>query len=105
MEDYKVFEREPEIGEGIQKVYRFPNGYGASVIRLFIRVPDVGMVGVSFGADDGKWELGLIKFMGADNEKYSMVYEHGFDDVVGYLTDSEVDHYLAQIKAIEVSHG
>ena len=102
MEDYKVSEEAHSVGEGIHKVYRFPNGYGASVVRFMINLPSIGLVSGSYGSDEGKWELALIKFKGDD---YELVYEHGFDDVVGYLTDAEVESHLAQIKGIEVAHG
>lgn len=102
MEEYKVYEEAHPIGEGVQKLYRFPNGYGASVVRFMIHVPFAGMVSGSYGASEGKWELGLVKFF--DNN-FELVYEHGYDDVVGHLSDEEVESHLAQIKGIEVAHG
>ena len=103
MEDYKVLEEAHPIGDGVQKLYRFPNGYGASVIRFTLTLPSIGTVSGSYGSDEGKWELALVKFKG--DSDYELVYTHGFNDVVGYLTDAEVESYLAQIKGIEVSHG
>jgi hypothetical protein len=105
MEEYKVYEKAHPIGDGTQKVYRFPNGYGASVIRFMIHIPFSGLISGSYGADEGKWELALIKFDGADNNSHEVVYEHGYDDVIGYLSDEEVESHLAQIKGIEVVYG
>lgn len=102
MEEYKLFEAPHDIGEGTHKVYRFPNGYGASVIRFTMNLPMVGRLGGSYGSEDGLWEMALIKFKG---DKYELVYEHGFDDVFGHLTDEGVEAKLEMIKAIEVSHG
>ncbi len=103
MEDYKVFEEAHPIGDGTHKLYRFPNGYGASVVRFTLTVPRIGTVAGSYGAEQGKWELALVKFHGESD--YELVYEHGYDDVEGYLTDEEVEIHLAQIKGIEVAHG
>ena len=105
MEEYKVYEEASPIGDGTQKVYRFPNGYGASVIRFTVFVPFAGVMSGSYGSLEGKWELALIKFNDADDDSFVWVYEHGYDDVIGDLTDEEVESHLAQIKGIEVAHG
>lgn len=105
MEEYKLFEDAHPIGEGTQKVYRFPNGYGASVIQFTVYVPFAGMVEGSYGSLQGKWELALLKFTHADDDSYVLVYEHGYDDVVGSLTSEEVRMHLEKIKGIEVAHG
>ncbi len=44
------------IGRGIQKLYKFPNGYGASVVR-FKRGND--MYG-SYTDNESEWELAVI---------------------------------------------
>jgi hypothetical protein len=107
MEEYKVQERAHPLGIGAQRLYRFPNGYGASVVQFMVLVPSWGMhpkrvVEGSKGAEDGLWELALVKF---DGINFGLVYEHGYDDVVGHLTDAEVLEHLEKIKSIEVSHG
>ncbi|WP_249182454.1 hypothetical protein [Burkholderia ambifaria] len=43
---------ERSLNGGEQKVYRFDNGYGASVVRHQY----------SYGGDRGQWELGVVKF-------------------------------------------
>jgi len=71
----------------VQKLYRFPNGFGASVIRGEF----------SYGGEDGLWELGVIKF---DGDGYKLTYPKDIcpdEDVVGWLTDEQVDEKLVQI--------
>lgn len=70
---------------GIQKTYKFPNGYGASVIR------HQG----SYGNKKGLWELAVL---GQDGELcYSTPIT---DDVIGHLNDPEVDRLLRKIKEL-----
>lgn len=71
----------------VQKLYRFPNGLGASVIRGEF----------TYGHDEGLWELGVIKF---DGDGYKLIYPKEVcpdEDVVGWLTDEQVDDKLVQI--------
>jgi|TARA_R110000851_G_C12805788_1_gene537943 hypothetical protein len=70
---------------GIQKVYNFPNGYGASVIQ------HEG----SYGFEKGQWELAVL-FM--EELCYSSPIT---DDVIGYLNEPQVDNLLEQIKQID----
>ena len=93
MEQYKIMERAHGVGTGIQKVYRFPNDYGASVVRF-----SIGSLGGSYGAEDGQWELGVLKF---DGDDWGLTYETPItNDVIGYLTDDGVVDVLQQIKAL-----
>lgn len=74
---------------GVQRLYRFDNGYGASVIRT----------SVSYGSEQGLWELAVIQYGTAGN--YNIVYETGItDDVIGYLTEEEVEHYVERISQL-----
>ncbi len=67
--------------DGIQKVYQFSNGYGASVIK------HKG----SYGYDKGLWELAVL------NEG-ELCYDTDITgDVIGHLNDPEVDNILGQI--------
>ena len=75
-----------DFNGGIQKVYQFPNGYGASVIKHDF----------SYGGPEGKWELAVLK----DEE---LCYSTNItSDVMGYLNDPEVDQILKQIANLEV---
>ena len=67
---------------GIQKVYKFPNGYGASVIQ------HKG----SYGYVKGQWELAVLDADGALDYTTEIT-----NDVIGYLNDPEVDNLLRQI--------
>ena len=68
---------------GVEYVFHFPNGYGASVIKFF----------GSYGYEDDLWELALLmeKYEGKWELEYTELV--GFD-VLGHLTDEEVNKYL-----------
>ena len=77
--------RDTELG-GTQDLYRFPNGYGASVIRSKY----------SYGGDQGLFELAVT-----DNGGHHLIYTTPVtSDVVGYLSADEVQQYLDQIAAL-----
>jgi len=68
---------------GIQKIYRFDNGYGASVIQ------HKG----SYGFNQGLWEIAVLN---ADNElDYSTEIA---SDVIGRLNDFEIVLTLKRIQ-------
>lgn len=80
---------EHELNGGIQKLYRFDNNYGASVVRHLY----------SHGSKDGLWELAVIQWEG--EEDYEVVYHTPVtDDVLGWLTDQEVADFLKMIEAL-----
>ena len=93
-EEFKkfVFERKEKpnllnpLEGGVQYVFHFPNGYGASVIKFF----------GSYGYEDDLWELALLKE--ASKGEWELEYTElvGFD-VLGHLTDEEVNKYLKRI--------
>jgi hypothetical protein len=99
MNEYKVSERKHPIGNGVQKIYRFPNGYGASVVRFMIPLYDGRLIGGSYGSDDGLWELAVIQW---DEDKYKVVYTTPVTgDVLGNLNDADVQETLKQIMELE----
>lgn len=70
--------------------YKFPNGFGASVICL----PGF------HGFERGLSELAVLKFNG-DGE-YDLVYDTPItDDVLGYLNEDQVDKALAAIYRLD----
>lgn len=75
--------KEHDISFGIQYIFEFDNGYGASVIKTEH----------SYGSEDDLWELAVLKNGGID---YENPVADG--DVRGYLTDGEVNNLLRQIK-------
>jgi len=78
-----------EIHGGIQKIYQFPNGYGASVIK------HKG----SYGYDLDKWEIAPL---GQESEFIGQSVFEWYDDVKGYLNDPQVDSILKQLSLMEV---
>jgi hypothetical protein len=77
---------------GVQKIYRFDNGYGASVIRT----------PYTYGGNVGLWELAVIEFKDEDNENFKLTYETPVtSDVEGYLEWSEVEKLLERIEALD----
>lgn len=73
----------PEV-DGYQLVYKFDNGYGASVVKH----------NFSYGGKKGLYELAVL-----DNEG-GLCYDTPItEDVIGHLTMGEVDKIL-----VEISH-
>ena len=78
--------------DGTQVVYKFENGYGASVVCHEF----------SYGGDEGLKELAVIKFY--EGDKWHLCYETEItDDVLGHLTDEDVADLLVQIEALEAT--
>lgn len=70
---------------GEQIMYRFPNGYGASVIRNDL----------SYGGSEGLWELAVLDVRG------DLTYDTPItDNVIGYLDEPAVDVILRKIEAL-----
>ena len=85
----KVYKRR-ELNGGIQKQYKFSNGFGASVVQHPF----------SYGNEQWLWELAVVKWVG---ERYTLDYSTEItDDVIGYLTEEEVEEILVKIKNLEV---
>lgn len=73
---------------GTQRIYKFPNGYGASVIRH----PG------SYGFKNGLWELAVLDSSG------DLCYSTPItNDVIGHLTDEEVILKLNEIRGLQTS--
>ena len=70
----------------MQKIYKFPNGYGASVVCS----------PYSYGGDMGLWEIAVF------DKEGNLTYETPItDDVIGHLNDDEVIEVLNKIKELE----
>lgn len=77
---------EKSMNNGVQKVYKFENGYGASVVRH----------DYSYGGRVGKWEIAVLEFEGDD---WHLTYDTPItNDVLGHLSDEEVEMTLKEIK-------
>lgn len=79
-----------EVGTGHHWIYRFPNGFGASVI----------FTPYSYGTYKMLYELAVIRFL--SNEDYHLTYDTPItDDVLGYLSTREVCELLREIENLE----
>ena len=100
---YLVVDR--PLWEGRQRLYRFENNFGASVVRH----------NGSYGGYEGLWELAVIKwseeprdpdydFGGAFDPgapDWELVYDTPItDDVIGWLKESEIEPILLKIKSL-----
>lgn len=80
---------------GVHYLFRFPNDYGASVIKKY----------GSYGYESDEWELAPIKWTFDNNTDFYLCGEDIFgeefgmlDDVIGYLDNTDVEKYLIAIK-------
>jgi hypothetical protein len=84
MKNFKQLPSNP-CNDGIQYIYKAENGYGASIVRHQW----------SYGGKQGLWEVAVL---GPDGDIcYSTPIT---SDVVGHLTDKEVNKLLEQIDAL-----
>lgn len=93
--DFKELPSRPMNG-GIQYVAIFPNGYGASIVQHDF----------SYGGINGKWELAVL--CDIFGEPFNEDFEFGIcyttpitDDVLGYLSEFEVNETLDKIKDLK----
>ena len=92
--DFKELPNSP-INGGIQYVAVFPNGKGASIVKHDF----------SYGNEDGLWELAVLKnIKGVPfNDEFSFDIDYSTpvtDDVLGYLTEEEVNSRLLEISKL-----
>jgi len=71
------------IDSGVQHVYKFPNNFGASVIKT----------DYSYGGKRGLWELAVLD--ANDDITYHTPITQ---DVIGHLAWKNVEKFLAEIK-------
>jgi hypothetical protein len=85
-------EARPLESGAVQKIYRFENGYGASVVKGEH----------TYGGDEGLWELAVLGFFyDQDNYTYELVYDTEItQDVEGHLSDEGVEDLLYKIKRL-----
>lgn len=75
--------------DGIQYLFRFPNDYGASIVK------HCG----SYGVHNDLWELAVLRFNG---DEWNLTYDTEItDDVLGYLTDQDVLELLQRIRDLK----
>lgn len=74
--------------DGFQVVYRFRNGYGASVVQHMN----------SYGGDMGKYELAVARWRSADDNDWEIYYGTDItNDVLGHLGSGDVHDILNQL--------
>lgn len=78
-----ISEKPHPVGNGVQKLYRFDNGSGASVVQLTL----FGGFGGSYDAESGLWEMAVVRWTGeGESSDYTIDYDTGItDDVIGHL--------------------
>jgi hypothetical protein len=80
---------EKDLHNGTQVVHKFENNYGASVVRHDF----------SYGRESGLFEIAVVLF-DSDGD-WSINYETPItDDVVGHLSQKEVDDILKLIELL-----
>ena len=96
-----TLEHSHPAGSGTQRLYRFDNGLGASVVQFTIH----GLSG-SYGSGEGRWELAVLRFTGESIRSFELTYDTPItDDVVGHLDDDEVQALLARIRDLPAVDG
>lgn len=79
------------LNGGKQVVHRFDNNFGASVVCHDF----------SYGREEGLKELAVLKFTDS-SDKYELTYDTQItNDVIGHLTDEEVNELLTRIEALK----
>lgn len=86
MSDYTPVS-EKALHGGIQRIYSFDNGWAASVIKG----------PYTYGGPEGFWELAVLEGVAGD-----ISYDTPLtDDVIGWLTDEELENTLAAIAELD----
>lgn len=86
---HEPYDARPLENGAVQKLYRFANNYGASVVKGEH----------TYGGDEGLWELAVIKFK-TDGD-FVLDYSTPItEDVEGHLTDDAVEKLLDKIEAL-----
>jgi hypothetical protein len=76
---------------GTQKLYRFPNDYGASVVQHSF----------SHGNSEGLWELAVVHFANENLSSYELDYTTSVtDDVIGNCDEAQIHYLLEHIEQL-----
>jgi hypothetical protein len=88
MAQFKTFEWAPIHGGGDQYMKFFPNGYGVSIVKHKY----------SYGNDRGLWELAVLK---GNKDEWDICYDTPVtNDVIGHLSEAEVDDVVAKVEVL-----
>lgn len=80
--EYVFVDEEHDVFKGQMVRYRFPNGYGASVIE---------------GEQSYGLELAVLEF---SESEYGDIATEFTDDVIGFIEDEELDQILERISML-----
>jgi hypothetical protein len=94
MKTFEDIEFKPHgMGDGLQGLIFFPNGYGVSVVRFKFN----DRFG-SYTSNDDEWELAVI--FGNENE-WDITYNTPItSDVMGHLSSEEVTDIMKQVQEL-----
>jgi hypothetical protein len=97
MKSFKDIEfKSHSFGEGVHGLLFFPNGYGVSVVRFKRPYSDRGYG--SYTSNENEWEVAVL--YGNENE-WDITYNTEItDDVLGHLTEGEVDWVMLQVQQL-----
>jgi len=99
--------RHHPTGEGMQRLYRFANGYGVSAVTD--RLPHcsdidfrdvIGATYASYADTDDEWEVAVIRFSGIRYSYGKFVLDHTTeiaDDVIPNVTEDRLQKILAEV--------
>lgn len=80
-----------DLYDGIQYVFHFNNGFGASVVKHRF----------SYGSENDNWELAVLKRSVRNHDNWKLCYDtHITNDVEGNLTDEDVQNLLKEIQEL-----
>lgn len=83
------------LNGGVQRIYTFPNGYGASVVRH----------NYSYGGANGLWKLAVLSIESVEPLEFELTYSTPITgDVLGHLSEQAVDELLNEIENLEVAN-
>ena len=92
LEDLKQYhDNMSGIGQHFEYRFRFPNNYGASVVKHQN----------SYGYEDDLFELAVLHFYGENSDDSEITYSTDItEDVIGWLSSKKVRKYLRKIMSL-----
>ena len=99
MKTFKDIKFKPHsFGEGLHGIIFFENGYGVSVVR-YKSLTNTFREYSSYTSNDSEWEVAVIY---GDKMNWEISYNtHITDDVIGHLTEGEVDWVMIQVQELD----
>jgi len=83
------------VGSGVHGIIFFPNGYGISIVRFKMSHGGYG----SYTSNDSEWEVAILK---GDINEWKICYDTEIsDDVIGHLSEGEVNWIMIQVQELD----